>query len=220
MKHKSILFIAGLLVVALFAGGLLMQYRQRQSALDADELAKGEEDGDEPELPSDVVVQLEEFCDYQSSVCAQLQPELKKLKEDFGANLNVVFRNLPLASIHKNALEAARAAESARMQGKFWEMHDLLYQNQHLWKDEQNPRPVFQKFARDLGLDAARFTAELDGEQVQFRIEADRDAAVRLGIDETPTIILNGRRLKTDATTGPGIREGIELMLAREEESP
>ena len=73
-------------------------------------------------------------------------------------SLNFVFRNLPL-TMHKNALTAAQAAEAARMQNRFWEMHDLLYQNQDLWKDDKNPKPRFVKFAADLGLDTARFRA-------------------------------------------------------------
>ena len=101
------------------------------------------------------------------------------------------------------------------MQNRFWEMHDLLYENQNLWKDETNPQPRFWKFASDLGLDTARFSRDLNSEQVRFRIEADKDAAVRLGIDGTPTILINGRRLKAEATTPEGIREGIEVMLSR-----
>jgi protein-disulfide isomerase len=161
------------------------------------------------------VVTLEEFGDYQCPPCGALHPALKKLKQEFGPNLNFVFRNLPLPAIHKNALVAAQAAEAARMQNRFWEMHDLLYENQDLWKDDINPRNIFAKFASDLGLDTKRFARDMDDKQVQMRIEADADAAAQLGVDGTPTILIEGRELRAEATTAEGIRKGIELMLAK-----
>lgn len=220
MGNKSVFIVVVVIVIGLVGAGLLLNSQRADDPI-ADEEIEPIVDTGEPDPAADVVVTLEEFGDYQSSACAQLNPTLKKLKEEYGSNLNLVFRNLPLTNINKNALPAAQAAEAARMQNRFWEMHDLLYEKQNEWKDEADARPTFLKFAQDLGLDVARFRSDLDGEQVQFRIEADKDAAVALGIQETPAILLNGRRLKTDATNADGIREGIEVMLTRgSEESP
>jgi protein-disulfide isomerase len=166
-------------------------------------------------LPGDAVVTLEEFGDYQCQPCGALHPALKKLKQDFGSNLNFIFRNLPLTTIHKNALTAAQAAEAARVQNRFWEMHDLLYESQDLWKDDINPKTIFIKFAADLGLDTARFARDMADKQVQMRIEADEDAAAQLAINGTPTILIEGREVRPEAATPDGIRKGIELMLAR-----
>lgn len=162
-----------------------------------------------------VVVTLEEFGDYQCPPCGALHPTLKKLQQEFGPSLNFVFRNLPLTTIHKNALVAAQAAEAARVQNRFWEMHDLLYENQDLWKDDIDPRNIFLKFASDLGLDTKRFARDMNDQQVQMRIDADKDAAAQREIDGTPTIIIEGRELRPEATTPDGIRKGIELMMAR-----
>jgi predicted DsbA family dithiol-disulfide isomerase len=120
-----------------------------------------------------------------------------------------------LSSIHKNALIAAQAAEAARMQGRFWEMHDLLYENQDLWKDDINPRSTFLKFAGDIGLDTQRFRRDLEDKQVQLRIEADVEAATTRGIIGTPTILIEGRQLRPETTTPDGVRKGIEVMMAR-----
>jgi len=163
--------------------------------------------------PADAVVTLEEFGDYQCPPCGALHPTLKKLKQEFGPNLNVVFRNLPLTTLHKNALAAAQAAEAARVQNRFWEMHDLLYENQNLWTDDINPRTIFLKFATDLGLDTGLFVRDMDGEQVKLRIEADQDAAAELGINGTPTILLDGRQLRPEVTNPDGIRKGIDYIL-------
>ncbi len=213
-KQKALLIIVVVVVVALVGAGLLLK-SQRSGDLIDDEETEPVGETEEADPAANVVVTLEEFADYQSPSCAELHPTLKKLKEEYDANLNVVFRNLPVTTLHKNALAAAQAGEAARMQNRFWEMHDLLYEKQNEWKDEEDPRPKFSKFAEDLGLDLVRFKRDLDGEQVQFRIEADKDAAVALGIQETPAILINGRRLKTEAMTAEGIREGIELMLTR-----
>jgi protein-disulfide isomerase len=165
--------------------------------------------------PSDVVVKLEEFGDYQCPQCAVLHPALKKLKQEFGSRLNFVFRNLPLTTIHKNALVAAQAAEAARMQNRFWEMHDLLYENQDLWKDDINPTPIFWKFAADLGLDTAKFSSDMGDKQVRLRIEADQSAATEFGITGTPTLLIDGRQLRAEASNPDGIRKGIEYILGR-----
>ncbi|MGH9929328.1 MAG: DsbA family protein, partial [Pyrinomonadaceae bacterium] len=165
--------------------------------------------------PAGVVVTLEEFGDYQCSPCGALHPTLKKLKQELGPNLNFVFRNLPLTAIHKNALAAAHAAEAARMQNGFWEMHDLLYENQELWKDDINPRTIFLKFAADLGLDTARFARDLDDKQLKLRIEADQSAAAELGIIGTPTLLIDGRQLRPEVTNPEGIRKGIEFIMTR-----
>jgi protein-disulfide isomerase len=170
-------------------------------------------------LPADAVVTLEEFGDYQCPPCGVLHPTLKKLKQEYGANLNFVFRNLPLTQIHKNALAAAQAAEAARMQDRFWEMHDFLYENQELWRDDINPQAIFVKEAEDLGLDPARFRRDLGDKQVQLRIAADADAAAQRGVQGTPTIFVDGLELRPEAMNPDGIRKGIEHMISRKKSS-
>lgn len=211
-NYRPFLIIALVLLVAAAGTALLLRSNQRvDSSRDANiespEKAK-------KNSSADTVVTLEEFGDYQCPPCGQLHPTLKKLKQEYGANLNFIFRNLPLTKIHKNALAAAQAAEAARIQNRFWEMHDLLYENQSLWKDDINPRSIFVQFAKDLGLNTWEFTRDLDGKQIQMRIEADADAAAKQGIDGTPTILINGRQLRAEMTTPEGVRKGIEVMLS------
>jgi protein-disulfide isomerase len=217
MQYRPFLIIAVVLGAAIVVGVLLFRSGRGNDSLNAIPSNPNRAARQEHKLPADVVVTLEEFGDYQCPPCGQLHPALKKLKQEFGPNLNFIFRNLPLPSIHKNALAAAQAAEAARVQNHFWEMHDLLYENQNLWKDDINPRTIFIKFAVDIGLDKERFVHDLDDPQIKMRIEADQDAAARLGINGTPTILINGRQLRVEATTPEGIRQGIELMMARKE---
>ena len=159
------------------------------------------------------MVTLEEFGDYQCPACGQLHPTLKQLKQQYGQNINFIFRNLPLTTVHKNAMTAAQAAEAARIQNHFWEMHDLLYERQDLWKDDVNPKTIFVKFAEELGLNAWQFGRDMNDTQVQLRIEADMEDAAKQGIDGTPTILINGRQLRAEMTTPEGVRRGIEVMM-------
>lgn len=212
-KYRPFLIIAIVLAVAVVGLAFLLRSRQNRTATTDPTPQSGTELKGKP--PADVVVTLEEFGDYQCPQCGALHPSLKKLKQEFGSNLNFVFRNLPLTTIHKNALAAAQAAEAARMQNRFWEMHDLLYENQDLWKDDINPRAIFVKFAADLGLDTARLTREMNDKEVKFRIAADQSAAIELGIYGTPTLLIDGRQLRAEATNPEGIRLGVERMMRR-----
>ncbi len=166
-------------------------------------------------IPADVSVKVEEYGDYQCPPCGVLYPELKKIEAEYGKRIDFAFRNFPLTKNHKNALPAAQAAEAARLQGRFVKMHDLLYDNQSAWKDLDDPRPTFVKYARDIGLEVKRFARDVEGPEVQQRIAADTQRAESLGIQGTPTILIEGRQLKTETTTPEGIRKGIDVMLAR-----
>jgi formate-nitrite transporter family protein len=214
-NYSPILIIVAVLVAALIGGAFLLKSDRTNDSLTTAPSSPSQVVEQDRKLPANAVVTLEEFGDYQCPPCGELHPTLKKLKQEFGPNLNFIFRNLPLTTIHKNALAAAQAAEAARMQNRFWEMHDLLYENQNLWKDDINPRAIFRKFASDIGLDTARFVRDLDDKQVQLRIEADQDAAAGLGINGTPTILIDGRQLRAEVTTPEGVRKGVDVMMAR-----
>src|ERR1051325_4883357 len=107
-------------------------------------------------------VVLEEYGDYQCPPCGQLYPELKQIEKEYGNQVQIVFHHFPLMKIHKNALVAAHAAEAARDQNKFWEMHDLLYRNQKDWSDLADPRPILLSYAKQLGLNLDAFNRDLE----------------------------------------------------------
>src|SRR6266581_3945417 len=115
-------------------------------------------------------VVLEEYGDYQCPPCGQLYPDLKQIEKEYGDQVQIVFHHFPLMKIHKNALLAAHAAEAARNQNKFWEMHDLLYRNQKEWSDLADPRPVFITYAKQLGLNIDSFNRDLEANQIDKKI--------------------------------------------------
>jgi len=160
-------------------------------------------------------VLLEEYGDYQCPPCGLLYPELKKIEAEYGNQLQIVFHHFPLTKMHKNALAAARAAEAARNQSKFWEMHDRLYRNQKAWADQVDPRPTFIGYAQELGLNVDKFTRDMDSPDVDQRINADIQRATSVGVNGTPTVFIEGQQLLYEATTPEGLRRGINLMLKR-----
>ncbi|HEV8587787.1 MAG TPA: thioredoxin domain-containing protein [Pyrinomonadaceae bacterium] len=160
-------------------------------------------------------VVLDEYGDYQCPPCGILYPMLKQIESEYGSQLKIVFHHFPLAKIHKNAMTAARAAEAARNQGKFWQMHDRLYRNQDAWKDLDDPRPTFIGYARELGMSADRFTRDMDSAEVEQRITSDMEQGAAAGVTGTPTVFIEGHMLRYEATNLDGMRKGINFMLER-----
>jgi protein-disulfide isomerase len=179
-----------------------------QSAKDTAGLTK-------PNVKVSSPVVIEEYGDYQCPPCGQLYPELKQIEHEYGNQVQVVFRHFPLTKIHKNALLAARAAEAARNQNKFWEMHDLLYKNQKEWSELEDPRPTLESYARQLNLNIDRFRSDLQSNQIDQRISADIQRGTSLGVTGTPTVFLDSHRLNYEATNTEGLRRGINILLER-----
>ncbi len=164
-------------------------------------------------------VTIEEFGDFQCPPCGSFHPELKKIEADYGSRLRVVFRHLPLPQIHTNAIAAAQAAEAAGRQGRFWQMHDMLYENQSAWEKATDVPSVFLSYARSLGLDVQRFAGDLNSSDVSNRIRADMMRAESLGVTGTPTLFLNGRELTLPSPGGiQYLRGQIDAALAEKKQ--
>jgi len=159
-------------------------------------------------------VTVEEFSDFQCPACGGLEPGLRRVMQDYeGRGVRLIFRNYPL-QMHKYAFLAARAAEAAGQQGKFWEMHDLLYDNQKEWSDSMEPRVQFDSYATRLGLDVQRFKADMERQDLADRIKADLARGNSLGVRGTPTVYLNGRELVPGKlVTEEDLRREIEAAL-------
>src|SRR5688500_19557465 len=156
---------------------------------------------------------LEEFGDFECPLCASVHQILKSLKTEFGPRLVIVFREFPLVTVHTHALAAARSAEAAGLQGKFWEMHDLLFENQRTWHDQFDARPTFEGYAQKLGLDMERFRRVVNGLVVEQRILLDGKRAHGLGVEVTPTVFLNGREVPFESLAPDTLRVLINVEL-------
>ncbi len=137
---------------------------------------------------------LTEYSDFQCPACAFYYPYLKRASEEFGDDLAVVYRHFPLPT-HQNAEAAAAASEAAGMQGKFWEMHDLIFDTQRVWEGDKGASGIFAGYATKLGLDAERFKTDAKSSVIREKIRTAYRAGVSIGIDSTPSLFLDGRRL-------------------------
>ena len=135
------------------------------------------------------------------------------MEKEFGPRLRVIFREYPLAQTHPHALSAARAAEAAGLQGKFWEMHDILFTNQRIWHPAFDARPIFENYAVKLGLDLEKFRRDVSGNVVEQRIFEDGKRAHALGVSGTPTVFMNGREVPFEALPPEKLRPLIQAEL-------
>jgi protein-disulfide isomerase len=161
---------------------------------------------------TDAPVMLEEFGDFECPHCSLVHPVLKTMKADFGPRLVIVFREFPMVSLHAHALAAARAAEAAGLQDKFWEMHDLLYENQKAWHEVSDVGPLFEQYANRIGLDPDRFKRDIDGEVVSRRILLDGQRGRWIGVNGTPTVFLNGREVPFESLAPDKLRALINAQ--------
>ena len=152
--------------------------------------------------PLNAPLALLEYGDYECPACGKAHPVVKAIQEELGDQVSFAFRNFPLTNIHPHAMHAAEAAEAAGAQGKFWEMHDLLFENQAALDDQS-----LLSYADYLELDLNRFINDLDSDVYGERVRHDFKAGIRAGVNGTPTFFINGDRFE-------GLHDYESLMAA------
>jgi len=148
-----------------------------------------DDDRDHIQGPADAAVTLVEYGDYECPYCGAAYPIVKELQARMGDRLRFVFRNFPITTSHPHAEQAAEAAEAGAAQGRFWEMHDLLYENQTHLRDED-----LHAYAEQLGIDVERFDKDLAEHVHAPRGREDFMSGVRSGVNGTPSFYVNGAR--------------------------
>ena len=182
---------------------------------------------------------LEEFGDFQCPPCGILAATLLKVEHDYAESVRVVFRQFPLG-MHPHAMTAACAAEAAGLQGRFWEMHDMLFQNSKVWGN-LGPRPnvspgegtnsppaetpaevraIFERYAAQLGLDVERFRRDMNTEEVKERIKLDQERAASIGVDRTPFLFIDGVQIPFASFEERELRGIIDAALSGRTPAP
>lgn len=144
----------------------------------------------------DAKVSLIEYGDYQCPACGAYHPLVKQLMQEFGNDVRFAARHFPLRQVHPNADLAARAAEAAGRQGKFWEMHDMLFERQNDWSAKSRPKNIFADYAGRIGIDQARFELDIELDEVKQEVQQDFSSGNASGVSSTPTFFLNGTKIK------------------------
>jgi protein-disulfide isomerase len=155
--------------------------------------------------PRNAPVTIVLFSDFQCPFCGRVEPTLRQVERDYAGKVKIVWKHQPLVQLHPQAMPAALAAEAAREQGKFWEMHDKLFENQ----TALGTAP-YERFAQEIGLDVPRFKRAYETAKYRARVEEDQKQAVALGIGGTPTMVVNGERV-----VGAQPYESLKTILDR-----
>lgn len=145
-------------------------------------------------------VVLIEYGDFQCPGCGALFPALEQVKQEFGDQFAFVYRHFPLTNIHPNAMAAHRAAEAAGKQGQFFAMHDMLFARQQQWTNVTDAPSVFEGYAQELNLDMEQYAQDVASQEVFDAISRDQDSGNQLGVNSTPTLLLNGEQIATPRT--------------------
>ena len=196
--------------IATLTGGTLL-YRAKKPA----QLTMTEDTGGSAEHtlgPADAPVTLVEFGDFECPPCGRLSEPLNQIQHEFGSKVRLVFRNFPLPN-HKHSREAAWAAEAAGLQGKFWQMHDLLYKDQEVWANSADAESLFNAYASYIALDSKKFKVDMLGEEVKERVATDQKKGKSLGVKNTPTIFINKQEVDAKRLNPTALHEEIEAAL-------
>jgi len=144
----------------------------------------------------DATILLEEYSDLQCPACGAYYPIVKQLVEEFGDNIKFTYHHFPLRQIHPNAELAAIASEAAGLQGKFWEMHDILFENQKEWSGKKGD-DIFNDYAKEIGIDALKFESDMFlDESIKNKVENDYQRGLDLKVNSTPSFFIDGKKLQ------------------------
>ena len=213
-----IVAVVGFITVG--AGTMLYRAKGSVTLTISKEEAVGKETQDSMHArgPVQAPVTLEEFGDFQCPPCGMISGPLLEIEKDYGPKLRVIFRNFPFPN-HQHALEAAHAAEAAGLQGRYWEMHDLLYKEQATWSKAPDVNQLFVSYARILGLEMDRFETDIAGPTVKARVTADQERGKSLGVTATPSIFINTQGVPPKSLNPTALRAAIDEAL-KEKEKP
>jgi protein-disulfide isomerase len=183
-------------IVLIFAG--IMVFGSKDSNKSGSSSSGGAQASQHVKGAGTTGVTLVEYGDFQCPYCGQYFPIVEQVVSEYGDKIKFQFRNFPLQNAHPNAFAAARAAEAAGMQGKFFEMYSVLYQNQQQWAGASDPIPIFQLYAKQIGLNTTQFKQDYSSSKVNDTINADMAAGNKLNIQGTPTFFIDGKQVQVN----------------------
>jgi protein-disulfide isomerase len=212
MKRYLPFAIVALVALATFGSGFAF-YRAKRAELGSGPTS-GAASGIHVRGNAQAAVTIEEFGDFQCPPCGIMAGHLRKMEEEYGSRLRLIFHHFPLA-MHVHAREAALAAEAAEKQGHFWQMHDLLYKEQAGWSKAQNVSDLFNSYATAIGIHLDRFDKDLQNPDVVARVDTDQKLGASRGVTSTPTLFVNNVALPPNATNPAGVKKAIETALEK-----
>lgn len=162
------------------------------------------------------LVTVEEFADYQCPTCGLIHPKIKEINSIYSGRIKFIFRNFPL-QMHRYGAAAAVAAEAAGLQdqSKFWQMQDQLFNNRQEWENAPDANKLFEEYARKIGLDVQKFQTDFSGLIAKSRVEKDLQRGRALGVNGTPTVYINGRKVAFEQMDVNSMSQIIDAELQK-----
>lgn len=214
-KTRWIIFAV---VCVLILGGLVLlgsKNKQDVSSIDPSKIIPSTSSsiGDHVFGNANAKVIVYEYGDFQCPSCEGAYPQLKTIKNQYKDQIAFVFRDFPLTTIHPNALAAATAAEAAGVQGKFWQMHDALYDNQTNWSSASTSErnDIFEGYAQSVGVNIDQYRRDLVSKQVTDKINRDRALGKKLNLDSTPSVLINSQKMDSNVVGNLVQGDGSQL---------
>ncbi len=213
-RYLAFVIVTALALATLVTGAILYRAKRLPALTIPGNSALGKVDADSIHVlgARDAPVTLMEFGDFQCPPCANLAEPINQIERDYRSRVRVVFRHLPLAN-HQHAREAALASEAAGLQGRFWEMHDLLYREQSVWGSAPDVGVLFSTYAGMLGLDIDQFKKDMESDKAKARIGFDEGQGMTLGVRSTPTIFINNQEVPPAYRNPEGLRVIVDAAL-------
>lgn len=168
---------------------------------------------DHVEGPAEAPLTLIEYGDFQCPACSGFHPILEQLQQDYEGKLRFVFRHFPLSGLHPHAMAAARAAEAAGRQDKFFAMHDILYDRQKDWEGQADAASIFEGYAQELGLNLDQFRSDVNA--ATDRVNHDITVGQSLELSSTPTFFLNGQKLEQNPRNLEDFKTKLDQALTQ-----
>ena len=204
--------MAGVAAFTLLAGPLHCQTVQQNSlTTSADRAASTKPPTESVHIRgnSNAPVTLEEFGDFECPSCASLATFVDQLIKEYHPRVRLIFRNFSLP-MHQLARDAALAAEAAGLQGRYWEMHDMLFREQAVWSSATDVQLLFDTYAETLGLDLDQFRKDVKSDKVRERVESDQARAKSLGVKTAPTLFVDKREMGPNERNPEGVRKLVD----------
>jgi protein-disulfide isomerase len=220
-RYLPFVIVAAVALAALGSGAMLYRAKRPQlRSIPENKALSGTIDNESLHVRgnTNAAVTIEEFGDFQCPPCSTFAAFGEELLKEYDSRVRIVFRNFPLPA-HQHAREAALAAEAAGVQGRFWEMHDVLYREQAFWSYAPNARELFESYAGTLGLNLDQFRKDMDSEKAKERVDFDRARGDSLGVKVTPTLFINNQPVEPKDKNPEGVRAAINAALNEKSQS-
>lgn len=211
MIKKHLWKIVVLVVIILIAGSVVYSKQVTSKANEGVAIEVHQKGNHEAQIT------LVEYSDFECSACGQFYPYVKDIINEYNDELNFEYRHFPLSNIHDKAIPAAKASEAAAQQGKFWEMHDKLFENQSTWSKSTNASTYFNQYAEEIGLDMDKFKLHLNSSIIANAVDAGFADARSRDFTGTPTFLLNDEKMTF--STFEEFREVIEAAIEASKEA-